>query len=103
MRKFTRFSRNAAEGGRNPWNIVHYRDKIVLATKFSIGFDPGSKEVNKPLIPDARPAMIRASVEGSLCWRCWRTWARKSTPPLDNMEMSQVFGGSQIKKGGNTP
>lgn len=41
-----------------------------MATKFGIGFDPGSKEVNKPLVPDARPAMIRASVEGSLCWRC---------------------------------
>ena len=43
-----------------------YRDKIVLATKFGIGFDKSSKSVNKPLVPDARPAMIRASVEGSL-------------------------------------
>lgn len=43
-----------------------YRDKIVLATKFGIRFDLSSQEVNKPLIPDSRPEVIRASVEESL-------------------------------------
>lgn len=43
-----------------------YRDKIVLATKFGIHFDMRSTEVNKPLVPDSRPAVIRASVEDSL-------------------------------------
>ncbi|MDO4174674.1 MAG: aldo/keto reductase [Eubacteriales bacterium] len=43
-----------------------YRDKIVLATKFGIRFDMSSTEVNKPLLPDSRPEVIRASVEGSL-------------------------------------
>ncbi len=43
-----------------------FRDKIVLATKFGIHFDLNSKQVNKPLIPDARPETIRASVESSL-------------------------------------
>lgn len=43
-----------------------YRDKIVLATKFGIRFDMESPEVNKPLVPDSRPATIRASVEASL-------------------------------------
>lgn len=43
-----------------------YRDKIILATKFGIGFDATSSEVNKPLVPNSRPEVIRASVEGSL-------------------------------------
>lgn len=43
-----------------------YRAKIILATKFGIHFDSISKEVNKPLIPDSRPEVIRASVEASL-------------------------------------
>ena len=43
-----------------------YRDKIVLATKFGIHFDMTSLEVNKPLVPDSRPEVIRASVEASL-------------------------------------
>lgn len=43
-----------------------YRDKIVLATKFGIRFNLDSPQVNKPLIPDSRPEVIRASVEGSL-------------------------------------
>ena len=43
-----------------------FRDKIVLATKFGIHFDLNSTQVNKPLIPDARPKTIRASVESSL-------------------------------------
>lgn len=43
-----------------------YRDKVVLATKFGIHFDKESKQVNKPLVPDSRPEVIRASVENSL-------------------------------------
>lgn len=43
-----------------------YRDKIVLATKFGIHFDMGSSAVNKPLVPDSRPQVIRSSVEASL-------------------------------------
>ena len=42
------------------------RDKVVIATKFGIHFDMESTDVNKPLIPDSRPEMIRASVEASL-------------------------------------
>lgn len=43
-----------------------FRNKIVLATKFGIHFDMNSDSVNHPLIPDSRPEVIRASVEGSL-------------------------------------
>ena len=43
-----------------------YRDQVVIATKFGIHFDMTSPEVNKPLIPDSRPEVIRASVEASL-------------------------------------
>ena len=43
-----------------------YREKIVLATKFGIHFDLTSTQPNKPLVPDARPEVIRASVEDSL-------------------------------------
>lgn len=42
------------------------RDKVQIVTKFGIRFDETSTAVNKPLIPDARPETIRASVEGSL-------------------------------------
>lgn len=43
-----------------------YRDKIVLATKFGIHFDMSSIATNKPLVPDSRPEVIRASAEASL-------------------------------------
>lgn len=43
-----------------------YRNKIVLATKFGIHFDMSSPQTNKPLVPDSRPEVIRASVESSL-------------------------------------
>lgn len=42
------------------------RDKVVIATKFGIHFDMESSQVNKPLIPDSRPEVIRTSVESSL-------------------------------------
>nr|WP_302595711.1 aldo/keto reductase [uncultured Acetatifactor sp.] len=43
-----------------------YRNKVVIATKFGIHFDMESRQVNKPLVPDSRPEVIRASVENSL-------------------------------------
>lgn len=42
------------------------RDKVVIATKFGIHFDMESNAVNKPLVPDSRPEVIRASAEASL-------------------------------------
>ena len=42
------------------------RNSVQIVTKFGIRFDETSAAVNKPLIPDARPETIRASVEGSL-------------------------------------
>ncbi len=42
------------------------RNEVQIVTKFGIHFDQTSKEVNKPLITDARPEVIRKSVEGSL-------------------------------------
>lgn len=42
------------------------RDRVVVATKFGIHFDMESGEVNKPLVPDSRPEVIRASAEASL-------------------------------------
>ena len=42
------------------------RDRVQIVSKFGIRFDMSSPAVNKPLIPDARPERIRASVEGSL-------------------------------------
>lgn len=42
------------------------RDKVVIATKFGIHFDMTSRAVNKPLVPDSRPQVIRSSVEASL-------------------------------------
>ena len=43
-----------------------YRDKVVIATKFGIHFDMESNAVNKPLVPDSRPQVIRSSLEASL-------------------------------------
>lgn len=43
-----------------------YRDKVRIATKFGIHFDRNSSQVNKPLVPDSHPEVIRASVEASL-------------------------------------
>ena len=47
--------------------LAPYRDKIVLATKFGIHFDMSLlKEGKSPIVPDARPEVIRASVDASL-------------------------------------
>ncbi len=42
------------------------RDKVVIATKFGIHFDMESSALNKTLVPDSRPEVIRASVDASL-------------------------------------
>ena len=42
------------------------RDQVQIVSKFGIHFDETSPSVNKPLVPDARPETIRASVEWSL-------------------------------------
>jgi aryl-alcohol dehydrogenase-like predicted oxidoreductase len=46
--------------------LKSYRNRIVIATKFGIGTDTTSTAVNKPIIPDSRPEVIRNSLEGSL-------------------------------------
>ena len=46
--------------------LAPYRNQVKIATKFGIHFDMESPQVNKPLVPDSRPEVIRASVEGSL-------------------------------------
>ena len=42
------------------------RDQVQIVSKFGIHFDMSSSQVNHPLVPDSRPEVIRASVEGSL-------------------------------------
>ena len=46
--------------------LKNYRDKVVIGTKFGIQFDYASKETNLPVVTDARPAVIKKSVEASL-------------------------------------
>lgn len=46
--------------------LAPYRNQVKIATKFGIHFDMESPQVNKPLMPDSRPEVIRASVEASL-------------------------------------
>lgn len=42
------------------------RGQVQIVSKFGIHFDRNSTQVNPPLVPDSRPEVIRASVEGSL-------------------------------------
>ena len=42
------------------------RGQVQIVSKFGIHFDMSCSLVNHPLIPDSRPEVIRASVEGSL-------------------------------------
>ena len=46
--------------------LAPYRNQVVSATKFGIRFDHPELPGNHPLIPDSRPEVIRAAVEGSL-------------------------------------
>ena len=43
-----------------------YRDRVQIVTKFGIHFAGQDNTPNRPLVPDARPEVLRASVEGSL-------------------------------------
>lgn len=43
-----------------------YRNKVKIISKFGIHFDMNDGNVNHGLIPNARPEVIRKSVEGSL-------------------------------------
>lgn len=43
-----------------------YRNQIKIASKCGLSFDKSSKSVNKALIPDSRPEVIKKSLEGSL-------------------------------------
>lgn len=43
-----------------------FRDKVKIGTKFGIHFDMTVPQPNKPVVPDARPEVIRKSVEDSL-------------------------------------
>ena len=45
---------------------AHDDRDFAFATKFGIHFDRESSAVNKPLVPDSRPEVIRASVDASL-------------------------------------
>ncbi len=44
--------------------LKHYRNKVVIATKFGIHFDRESRRSISLLVTDSRPEVIRASVEG---------------------------------------
>ena len=46
--------------------LAPFRNRIKIGTKFGIHFDMNSTADNKPLVPDARPSVIRKSVEDSL-------------------------------------
>lgn len=46
--------------------LKNRRNNVMIATKFGIHFDMSSPQVNKPLVPDSRPEVIRKSVENSL-------------------------------------
>lgn len=39
--------------------LKQFRNKIVIAAKFGIHFDMNSSQINKPLIPDAKPGIRR--------------------------------------------
>lgn len=47
-------------------SLKPFRDRIQIGTKFGIHFDMTSSAPNKPIVPDARPEVIRKSVEESL-------------------------------------
>jgi len=47
--------------------VGRYREKAVIATKFGVSFDMSLlKQGRSPIVTDARPEVIRSSVEGSL-------------------------------------
>lgn len=73
-----------------------YRDKIVISTKFGVTIEKSG------LITDSRPETIRKSVDSSLK-RLGTDYIdlyfqHRIDEKLKNIKMSQVFGGSNIKK-----
>lgn len=46
--------------------LADIRNQVQIISKFGIHFDMTSNQVNKPLVPDARPETIRKSIEGTL-------------------------------------
>lgn len=46
--------------------IKPYRNKLKIASKCGIHFDETASSVNKPLVPDGRPEIIKKSIDGSL-------------------------------------
>ena len=46
--------------------LKNFRKKVVIGTKFGIQFDYSSEETNLPVMTDARPEVIKKSVEDSL-------------------------------------
>ncbi|MCM1107013.1 MAG: aldo/keto reductase [Blautia sp.] len=47
-------------------SLKEVRSNVQIVSKFGIHFDMESTRTNHPLIPDSRPEVIRASVDGSL-------------------------------------
>ena len=74
-----------------------YRDRIVIATKFGLTFDKPDEAGPHALVPDARPATIRRSVEGSL--RRLRTdridiyYQHRIDPKVAPEEVAEVMAG----------
>lgn len=83
--------------------LAHYRDKVVVATKFGIRFDMRLlKEGKSPIVPDARPETIRMSVDGSL-QRLGTDWIdlyyqHRVDPKIPVEEVAGVMG-ELIKEG----
>lgn len=107
-----------------------YRNQIKIATKGGLHFDENSTVVNKNLVPDSRPEVLKKSVEDSLqrlqmnhldlyyIHRVDPTINLKRLTEnilaesihlsveevteiddmLEHIPMSQVFGGSKVKK-----
>lgn len=46
--------------------LAPIRDEVQIISKFGIGFDYDDGQVNHGLVPDARPATIRKSIDGTL-------------------------------------
>lgn len=74
-----------------------YRNRIVIATKFGLTFDKPDEAGPHALVPDARPATIRRSVEGSL--RRLRTdridiyYQHRIDPKVAPEEVAEVMAG----------
>lgn len=74
-----------------------YRDKVVIATKFGLGFGEACLGSIRALVPDSRPESIRTAVEGSL--RRLRTeridlyYQHRMDPSVEPEEVAEVMNG----------